>query len=154
MALKTVDFEYQEYIPICERGKEKPTTIVGAPLNKGEYDRYMDSLRTELRGRSFRTKRSEALERIYRNRIKEIRNCILRGEVKDKITDPNEIVYFLTHLESAEVGNEIDNWLLSISSLEEEEEKNSLGQSGSSYLEVKGKTGTAKNVNRKISGIG
>jgi len=123
--LKTLDFEVKEFIPSSERHQLKPTTIYAKPLSKGEYDRYQDSISSSFKGKEVRVKRAQALHKIYRERIVKIKNVEIDGTVYDEITDKDKILYFMTHLSDVEAGAEIDNFLLGISSLNEEERKNS-----------------------------
>jgi hypothetical protein len=147
MPLKTATFRERDYIPIVERDEENPTTITGTPLSKGEYDSFQDQVMAEsVRGGRVRGARKKLLAKLYRNHITRIQNVLVDGEVKPELTNPDEIVAFLTDMEDVETGNEIDNWLLGISVLDEEDEKNSSGRSDSPLSNQKGKGGTAKSA--------
>lgn len=150
MPLKKATYEERSYIPVVERDEEKPTTIWGTPLSKGEYDKYQDQILADsVRGGRVKGARRKNLEKIYRNHITRIENVIVEGQSKDEITTPDEIVEFLTNLEDVETGNEIDNWLLGISALDEEDEKNLSGRSDSPSSDQKGKNGTARSAKEK-----
>jgi hypothetical protein len=150
MPLKTATFEEQVFIPTVERDEEKPTTIYGIPLSKGQYDKYQDDTMAEsIRSGRVRGGRKKALNKIYRFHISRITNVIIDGEFSPEITNPEDIVEFLSNLEDVETGNEIDNWILGISSLSEEDRKNSNGQSDSPSSEVKEKSGTAKSAKER-----
>lgn len=148
MPLKTATYQEQEFIPQAEKEEEKPTTVIGIPLSKGEYDKYQDQIMADsVRSGKVRSGRTKNLQKIYRSRIKKILNVIVDDEFKEELSTPDDIQYFMNNMRDTESGNEIDNWLLGISHIEEEDEKNSSGQSGFPLSKVKEKPGTATNVN-------
>jgi len=150
MPLKTSTFEVQEYVPISQREDPQPTIFYGTPLSKGEYDKFQDQIIGDsARGGRVRGTRAKHLEKVYRKRLTRIQNVIVDEEFKEELTNPDDIVYFMKNLEDAETGNEIDNWLLGISGLEEDERKNLPGPSDlrSSNLNAR-KNGTAKTAKK------
>lgn len=150
--LKTATFEEQEYTPLAEREEEVKTVIIGIPLSKGEYDRYQDQIIADsVRSGRVQGGRTKNLIRIYRKHIHRIRNVIVDGEYVEELTTPDDIVNFLTTMADTESGNEIDNWILGISRLEKDEEKNSSGQSDFPSSGEKEKRGTAKNAKASAS---
>ena len=127
--LKTLDFSVKSFVPSAERGESHPTTIYAKPLSKGEYDTFQDSIGSSFKGKEIKTKRAKALRKIYLERIVKLENVMIDDEIFKEVTDKDKILYFMLHLSDVEAGTEIDNFLLGISTLSEEEEKNSEGES-------------------------
>jgi len=123
--LKTIRYELKKFIPSCEKGAEKPTVFWVRPLSKGEYDKYMDSISSTIKRGELQTKRAEALRAIFRNRVEKIENIIIDGQPYEEVTDKDLIVKAILSLENVDAGNELENFILGISTVSENEEKNS-----------------------------
>lgn len=125
MAIKTVEFEEHWYIPESERAEDKPFAILACPLNKGEYDAYQRDFRTKIgRKGSFDIDRTSATVKVWRNRIRELRNVIIHDDLVERVIDKEQILWVMKHLADNDVAGEIEDFLLGLSSLSPEEEAN------------------------------
>jgi len=133
--LKTVPLnEVVTYVPIVERGTAKPTKINFRPLSKRTYDEYLDSL-TEQKKNKLVPKIGKSGEFLFRKCLTSdqkgvfIYNAFIDGKEISEITDKEEAIRFLLGLADVETANEIEREMRGFSTLDEDEEKNSGGQS-------------------------
>lgn len=131
---KKANLEPVEYVPEKERGDEKPTKFWIVPMKKGEWDSYQDNIKSKMKGGSFQTETKKAKVRMFQTHIKKIENIYIDGEFHETVDDQGLIGYFMSNMTDVESANEIENVIQGISTLDEDEAKNSeleLEQSGS-----------------------
>jgi hypothetical protein len=96
--------------------------------DKSAWDEYTDAFVERGDDGEAVFKNSRGLRALYRACIKLLKNVETIDEagvasVKD-ISDPDEIVDFISHLSDISVGQKIDNWLLGLGELSAKEAKN------------------------------
>lgn len=132
MAVKTIEQEDHWFVPTSERNVDKPFAVFGSPLNKGEYDAYQREFKTKVgRKGNLEIDRSSAIKRIWRNRIKVLRNVYVKGTLVREITHESPlidgqdaVVWTMLHLADNDIASEIEDWLVGLSTLSPEEEAN------------------------------
>ena len=100
------------------------TKIYAVRADKSVYDDYADELFDRTATGELKVKSGRAILEVYRRCVKKVENCIVDGKEVAELSDPAQIVDFLAHLEDPMIGKQIDNWLLNISMLNGEEQKN------------------------------
>lgn len=96
--------------------------------DKSAWDEYTDAFVSRGDDGEAVFKNSRGLRALYKACIKKLVNVEVIDEqgnasVKD-ITDPEEIVDFISHISDISIGQKIDNWLLGLGELTAKETKN------------------------------
>jgi len=150
--IKTVGKSVLHFISKAEKVDPKPTIVCFKPMTKREYDEYMDSL-TEFKRGKVVSKASKAGEILYRRALSPddkdeimtlesgvkvkrekgvfIYNAFYDGKELEQIKDRDIAVEFLMGVVDIDWANELESTMRGQSILDEEEEKNSVGQSDS-----------------------
>lgn len=110
-------------------GKIDVLTINGSEIHalkpdKAIWDEYTDELFVRDEEGELVIKSSRGLKSLYRACVKKITNVEVDGKEVAELTNPDEIVEFLTHLADLDAGRTIDSWLLGLGKLEAKEVKN------------------------------
>lgn len=129
MAIKQVTDKPVSYIPRSEREEKQPFTVWFTPLTKGQHDEYVDSL-SEIRRNKVVSRTSRASEILFKKTLAAgpndgaiLENAVLADGKIGSITDKELAVKFLLGV-PAEIGNEVDQAIRGLSTLDDNEEKN------------------------------
>ena|SRR5882672_9566106 len=131
--LKTASKNLVRFIPTLEKTEAKPTTVNFTPLTKREYDEWQESL-VEIKRNKMKSNLAKATELLFRKCLTAdekqafILNWDIEGKVVDLITDRDQAVDLLMHCRSIDAINEIEAGMRGSFTLDEDEEKNSVGQ--------------------------
>lgn len=129
--LKTVSKNIVKFIPKKEIGSEKPTTVCYLPLSKGAYDLYSSTL-VETKGRKVISKMDKAASKLFEVALAPdengvfIYNAVIDGVETTTIKTKDEAIKFLMALDDIDTATEIEKHILGRSTLDEDEEKNSI----------------------------
>jgi len=149
MAIKTADKSVKLFVSKQEEFDKQPTVVCFRPMTKRQNDEYMDSLAEFKRGK-FVSKASKSGEFLYqkavcgddvsdenylvgtgsieRERGVLIYNAIIDGTLHKKVTDRTIAIEFLMSVTNIDWATELEGAIRGQSSLDEDEEKNSVGQ--------------------------
>ena len=134
MAHKVVTQRLQSYIPKSERGVENPTEVFYIPMNKRQFDEWLDSMTKVEKGKVV-TNNAKGTEFLYKKVLAQnpegivIKNVYLEGSDKiSHITTVEQATKLLLEMTDLVMANEIERTLRGSSVLDEDEEKNSDGQ--------------------------
>lgn len=126
MALKSGRLtEAVAFIPDSQKDTDKPTTFWGMPMTKGEYDEWQEHIQIRYKKNKVKFSQTDANFSLYKNRIVKIENLFIDGKFTDVVDNPEQIATCIKNLQDTEAAAEVENWLKGISSLDEDEEKNS-----------------------------
>lgn len=95
---------------------------------KGAWDEYVDAVFIRDEDGNVQTKNSQGIRALYRLCIKKLVNVDYEKDGQmvtgATLTNPDEIVDFLTGITDVTVGRQVDTWLLDLADLTKEESKN------------------------------
>lgn len=134
MAQKSGTFDTVEFIPSMEKKDPKPLTVYFRPLTKAEYDSYTNSL-GEFKKNKFISKGHLAFQILCDKSLTAnkdgvfLKNVWLDGKFLETVTEKSTAVTALFGLQNVDCANEIELAMKSQSTLDEDEIKNSDGQS-------------------------
>ncbi len=134
MAARRSRGEVKVFIPTAEQKllnsdpKYQAFKVHAVLPDKRIRDKYSDASFIS-KGRKLIIQSAEGWKILYQECVAKLENIFdAEGKLLAEVTDRKQIVDLLLHLEDAEIGRELDNWLLGLSTLDEEEEKNSDGE--------------------------
>lgn len=155
MAQKSGSFDFKWWIPSIELEEELPTAFLLRQMGKKDFDIFRhkqqmsamipmvvkalkgegEGVRDELQDVVETVRSDEGFDAsLYARCVKEIRNVYYKGEFKDSLTDPQDIVNWIAGIESQEVSDELDDVLWRRSTLNEFETANFTPSSGCSVV--------------------